>query len=258
MTPDILLSTHLSVDYRQKPGVLRDCRLGICEGEIFGLAGQSGSGKSTIALALLGLLEPGQANVRGEILFEDRNLIGLPEEELRALRGNRISLVLQSPIASLNPRLRLATQFQEAWKAHVVDRPEAWKEAVLAALESVSLPADEAFLRLYPRELSVGIAQRVLIAMAILHGPKLLIADEATSALDVITQSEILELFQGLNRSLGMSILYITHDLRSAGKICDRMGILYEGQMVECGPTRKVLERPTHPYTQRLMAALVA
>jgi ABC-type dipeptide/oligopeptide/nickel transport system ATPase component len=227
-------------------------------GEVVGLIGQSGSGKSTLALAILGLLGRQRARVEGSIRFQGGNLLTMGERELRGLRGRSISLVLQSPLASLNPALRLRTQLQEAWRAH---RPKAATKAdcdraIQQALTSVSLPADADFLHKRSSQLSVGQAQRVLIAMAVMHRPALLIADEATSALDVITQSEILQLFARLNRETGMSILYISHDLPSVAGICDRIAILNEGEIVECGPTAQIFTAPVHPYTRRLMSSL--
>jgi len=221
---------------------------------VVGLVGQSGSGKSTLALAVLRLLELTRGVARGEVLFGGRDLMQLREAEMRQVRGRDIGLVLQSPLSALNPYLRLRTQFIEAWKAH--SRNGDWKTATLELLESVSLPADEAFLRRYPRELSVGLAQRVLIALSILHRPALLIADEPTSALDVITQSEILDLFARLNKQLGMAILYISHDLLSVASLCHRVAILEAGEIVEFAPTARIFRDPQHPYTRRLVQAL--
>jgi len=171
-----------------------------------------------------------------------------------------VSLVLQSPLASLNPALQLRTQLKEAWRAHSDGgNGQDCDRAIQAALKSVSLPngdSDRDFLNKRASQLSVGQAQRVLIAMAILHGPALLIADEATSALDVITQSEILQLFARLNRETGMSILYISHDLPSVAGICQRIAILHQGEIVESGVTEQIFSAPEHPYTRRLMAAL--
>jgi ABC-type dipeptide/oligopeptide/nickel transport system ATPase component len=251
-----LLSTDVSVDYRTKPGVLRRFQLELEAGEIVGLAGQSGSGKSTFALTVLGLHDRKNAKVTGRVEFAGKNLIDFKEAGLRKIRGREISLVPQSPLASLNPCLRLATHFKEAWCAH---RPEAkgkWREESLTALNAASLPAEEDFLRRYPRELSVGMAQRVLIALAVLHRPKLLIADEATSALDLITQSEILALFKQLSNAYGISILFITHDLAAAASVCDRLAILHNGEIAESGPPGQILQNPAHPYTARLIAAL--
>ena len=254
MQSEVLLSAGLSVRYGEKPAVLRDVRLEIRRGEVLGLVGQSGSGKSTLAMAILGLLDRKRAQAVGAIEFDGRDLLTLRERDLRALRGRKIALVLQSPLSSLNPALKIRTQLKEAWKAHAPGAD--CESAIGAALESVSLPSSNEFLRKYPSQMSVGQAQRVLIAMAVMHRPALLIADEATSALDVITQSEILALFRELNRSSGMAILYISHDLASVAGICDRIAILHEGQIVETGRTEQVLTNPRHEYTQRLMAAM--
>jgi len=210
-----LLSVAVSVDYAGRRDVLRCATLEVEPGEIMGLVGTSGSGKSTLALAVLRLLDFKGGKAHGRILFGGRDLMALSPEEMRRLRGREIGLVLQSPMSALNPALRLRTQLRETWRAHAAKSKDAWLPAARAALEEVSLPADDDFLARYPAQLSVGQAQRVLIAMAILHRPKLLIADEPTSALDVITQAEILDLFATLNQRLGMAILYISHDLLS-------------------------------------------
>ena len=254
--PDVLLSARVSVRYGEKPAVLRDVEFEIRHGEVFGLVGQSGSGKSTLAMTILGLLDGKRAQIEGMIGFEGSELLTLGERDLRGLRGRKIALVLQSPLSSLNPALKIRTQLKEAWRAHASGPAAECDRAIRAALQSVSLPSTDEFLRKYPSLMSVGQAQRVLIAMAIMHRPALLIADEATSALDVITQSEILALFRELNRAFGMAILYISHDLASVAGICDRIAILHEGQIVETGTTEQVLLSPRHEYTQRLMAAM--
>ena len=254
----VLLSTRFSVGYQDKPRVLRDVILEMRRGEILGLVGQSGSGKSTLALAILGLLYGKRARIEGSIEFQGNDLLKVPERELRKLRGRSLGLVLQSPLSSLNPALKIRTQLREAWRAHANGSRTDCEAAIRSSLTSVSLPADEEFLRRRPSQLSVGQAQRVLIAMTIMHHPALLIADEATSALDVITQSEILALFAKLNRETGMAILYISHDLPSVAGICHRIAILHEGQIVECGATERIFTDPQHPYTGRLIAALPA
>jgi ABC-type dipeptide/oligopeptide/nickel transport system ATPase component len=251
----ILLSAQLSMRYAGKPAVLRDVRLEIQRGEVLGLVGQSGSGKSTLALAILGLLDK-RAQVEGTIRLQESDLLQLSERELRALRGRAVALVLQSPLSSLNPALKIRTQLKEAWRAHASGTAADCANAIRASLESVSLPTEDDFLRKHPSQMSVGQAQRVLIAIAVMHRPALLIADEATSALDVITQSEILTLFRQLNRSTGMAILYISHDLASVAGICDRIAILHEGEIVECGATAEIFAHPQHAYTQQLMAAM--
>lgn len=252
---DILLAARLSVRYGGR-AVLRDVELDIRAGEILGLVGQSGSGKSTLAMAILGLLDRKRAECAGAITFEGSDLLRLKDRELRDLRGRKLALVLQSPLSSLNPALKIKTQLKEAWRAHAHGNREQCDDAIRAALASVSLPCDDEFLRKHPAQMSVGQAQRVLIAMAVIHRPRLLIADEATSALDVITQSEILALFRELSRETGSALLYISHDLASVAGICDRVAILHEGCIVECGETRRILLEPQHDYTRRLMAAM--
>ena len=253
---DRLLEIRISADYPNKPAVLDDCSLEIGRGEIVGLVGKSGCGKSTLSLALLGLLAWRGGRVRGSIRLNGRDLVGLSEGEMRKLRGREIALVLQSPMSALNPALKLGTQLHEAWKAHSSGSSEACNRAVGEALENVSLPQEPAFLQRYPSQISVGQAQRVLIAMAILHRPPLLIADEPTSALDIITQSEILELFSKVSRKLAMSILYISHDLLSLASISQRVAVMENGAIVECSPTMKIFRDPSHPYTRQLIRAL--
>ena len=246
-----LLSLSISAGYAGKPGILRQVSLDVQEGEIVGLVGRSGEGKSTIALSILGLLGLKGGNCHGEILFRGRDLLKLNGREMRQLRGKEIGLVPQSPLSALNPNLRLGAQLEEAWRAHERGKPE-WKPL----LESVSLPAETGFLRQYPRQLSVGLAQRFLIAMAILHRPSLLLADEPTSALDTITQAEVLSLFSRLNREKGIAMLYVSHDLASVASLCHRVAILHKGEIVECAAAGDVFRNPRHPYTRKLIAAI--
>jgi ABC-type dipeptide/oligopeptide/nickel transport system ATPase component len=251
-----LLSLQLCVDYRNKTGVMRDVFMELRQGEILGLVGQSGSGKSTLSLAILRLLHLKGGTARGNLSFKGQDLFAKTETEMRSLRGREISIVLQSPLSSLNPVLRIGSQLSEAWRAHADGTREECAAAIRTALSNVSLPNDSDFLRRRPSQLSVGQAQRVIIAMAILHRPSLLIADEATSALDTITQSEILSLFAQLNSELGMGILYISHDLLSVAALCHRIAILNDGEIVEIGPPSQIFGAPRHPYTQKLVAAL--
>jgi peptide/nickel transport system ATP-binding protein len=251
-----LLDASLSVDYRNKTGVLRNISVNIERQEILGLAGQSGSGKSTLALALMGLLPLKGGRVKGQVMFRGKNLLKISEKQLRAIRGKEISIVLQSPLAALNPALSIGSQLSETWKAHERGNDVQGSASIQSALTSVSLPHDKEFLRRRPSQLSVGQGQRVCIAMAVLHRPALLLADEATSALDPITQSEILNLFARLNREMGTAILYISHDLLSVAALCHRICILHEGQIVECGTPEAIFNSPQHEYTRRLVAAL--
>jgi peptide/nickel transport system ATP-binding protein len=256
MEPACLLELRLSAAYPGKSEVLRNLSLALRRGEILGLVGQSGCGKSTLALSILKLLHLKRGTANGSILFNGRDLMPLKEREMRSLRGKEIALVLQSPMSSLNPALRIGTQLEEAWNIHQRSTRQETASALFDSLENVSLPADAGFLRRYPAELSVGQAQRVLIAMAVLHRPQLLIADEPTSALDVITQAEILQLFSALNRKLGMSILYISHDLLSVATISHRVAVMERGEIVECRDTAGLFTSPNHPYTRKLISAL--
>ncbi|PWU01179.1 MAG: methionine ABC transporter ATP-binding protein [Terriglobia bacterium] len=250
-----LLWADISADYPEKPDVLKSVRLSMRAGEILGLIGQSGSGKSTVALAIPRLLELRGGTVRGAIRFCGRDLMSASSGELRHLRGNQIAMVLQSPMAALNPALRLDTQLREVWKAH---RREPWtegRELARALLAHMGLPSDKAFLRSFPRQLSVGQAQRVVITMAVLHRPKLLIADEPTSALDPITASEIIELLRSLNREFGTAILYISHDLETVANLCHAVAVIREGRLVEYGPVEHEFGHTPEPL--RLANALL-
>jgi ABC-type dipeptide/oligopeptide/nickel transport system ATPase component len=246
-----LLRFRISVDYPQKTGVLTDFSLEINDGEIVGLVGPSGEGKSTVAWSILGLLGRKGGRCRGEILFRGRDLLDSSERDLRHVRGKSISLVPQSPAAALNPHLKLSAQIDEAWRAHERGKPE-----TAALMSSVSLPSDPAFLRQYPRSLSVGMAQRFVIALAILHRPALLLADESTSALDTITQAEILALFARLRDQYRIAILYISHDLASVASLCDRVAILKDSKVVEEADAARIFREPRHDYTRQLIAAI--
>jgi len=248
-----LLVTSFSVDLPERIGVVRNIALHLDPGDLVGLVGASGAGKSTIANALMGLIGMQGGVTRGEVRFEGVELLGLRDETLRAYRGYRYAMVMQSPLSVLNPAMTIGQQMCEAWLAH---RRDDWEEPVCQALELACLPRSGEFLQLYPAQLSVGLAQRVLIAMAILHRPSLLIVDEPTSALDVVTASEVLNLFRNLNRELGTGILMISHDLSAVASLCRKVAILHEGTIVETGSRDQIFQSPKHPYTRRLVEAL--
>jgi ABC-type dipeptide/oligopeptide/nickel transport system ATPase component len=244
-----------SIHYGEKP-VLQDVALTIAAGEVLGIVGHSGCGKSSLALAGMGLLDFKGGGFQGALEFKGRDLAAASEREWRKLRGKEISLVLQSPQAALNPALALKRQMEEAWRVHAHTSSAECEAGIRAALESVALPSDRDFLRRKPAQISVGQAQRVVIAMAVLHRPSLVIADEPTSALDVITQAEVLALFNRLNASLGMSMMFISHDLLSVANLCHRVVIIHEGRIVEEARTELIFSAPQHPFTQQLVKAI--
>jgi ABC-type dipeptide/oligopeptide/nickel transport system ATPase component len=253
-----LLDIRLTIDYPSKSRVLDGAQLQVRPGEIVGLVGSSGSGKSSLALALLGLLDHKGGRASGTVRFRGRDLLRASERELRSVRGKEIAFVPQSPTSFLNPAMRIVAQMAEAWRAHKTGSGAEMERETQRAIEQVGLPVERAFLRRYPGEISVGQAQRVLIAMAILHNPSLLLADEPTSSLDVISQAAVLRLLGDLNRQLRMGILYISHDLLSVAGFCHRVAIVHEGRIVEFGDTEVVFATPSHPYTRQLIEAIPA
>ena len=232
--------------------VVDDVSLTIESGETVCLVGESGSGKSVTALSIARLVSsPPARYVSGEIRLGGQDVLQMSKKELQTIRGGTVSYVFQEPSASLNPVFRVGTQIKEALKLH---RPEAaTNDEVIRLLKLVGIPAPELRLKDYPHQLSGGMQQRVMIAMAIASHPKLLIADEPTTALDVTIQAQIIDLLRELKQRLGMSILLITHNLGIVGDIADRVAVMYAGQIVELAPAKELLRRPLHPYTQALM-----
>ncbi|MGY6537197.1 MAG: ABC transporter ATP-binding protein [Pararhodobacter sp.] len=226
----------------------------ILAGETVALVGESGSGKSVSALAGVGLL-PDSANVAGSVTFEGQQMVGASEDALRKVRGNDISFIFQEPMTSLNPLHTIEKQIAEALLLHQGLRGERSRAKVLELLHKVGIREAESRLSAYPHQLSGGQRQRVMIALALANAPKLLIADEPTTALDVTIQAQILELLAGLKRAEGMAMLFITHDLNVVRRVADRVCVMEKGLIVEQGPTDQVFDTPTHPYTQKLLAA---
>lgn len=254
MNGDPLLHVRLDASYAGS-SVLHDVRLELECGEVLGLVGTSGAGKSTLVLSLLGLLPWRGGRVTGEVLLLGENLLQMPEKKLRALRGRAVGFIPQSPMSALNPALSLERHFREAWRAHRGTPGDAFTERMRILLDEVQLPASRAFLSRKPAEISVGQAQRVLIALALLHEPALLVADEPTSALDPVTQTQIVDLLQRLNRSHGASLLYVSHDLVSVLGLCHRIAVLEAGTIVESLDVAH-LDRAQHPATRRLLQTL--
>lgn len=239
---------------RHAPSILDDIALDLLPGETLGLVGESGSGKSTLGLAILGLTPPSLlAGTRGTIHWRGRDLVSLPRRELRQIRGREISMILQDPIASLNPVKTVGTQLKEALRRAGKTDVHA---AAIEALARVHIPSPEERLKSYPHQLSGGMCQRVIAAMALAQDPELLICDEPTTALDATIQYQFLELLRSLRAANGMSMLFITHDFGVVARICDRVAVMYAGRVVETGPVREILARPVHPYTQALLASV--
>ena len=235
--------------------VVSNLNFAIKESEIFGLAGESGCGKSITALSVLGIL-PSNARAEGEISFKGKNLLALDRESIRRIRGNEISMIFQEPMTSLNPVLTIGYQIAEVLMTHKsMGKKDAMDKAV-ELLRSVRIPSPELRAREYPHQMSGGMRQRVMIAMAIACNPALLIADEPTTALDVTIQAQILELIQGLREEKKMSILFITHDLAIISENAVRVGIMYAGRLMELAETRDVFSNPRHPYTMGLLDSL--
>jgi len=229
-----------------------DVSLAMDTGETICLVGESGCGKSVTALSIARLVpSPPARYVGGQILVNSRDVLRMDKRELRSIRGGVVSYIFQEPSASLNPVFRVGSQIKESLKLH---RPAHATDAeVIRLLKLVGIPAPESRIRDYPHQMSGGMQQRVMIAMALASEPKLLVADEPTTALDVTIQAQILDLLQDLKRRLGMSILLITHNLGIVGDIADRVAVMYAGQVVELAPALALLRRPLHPYTQALM-----
>jgi len=230
----------------------------VAPGRILGLVGESGSGKSVTGFSILGLIDPPGHVAGGSILFEGRDIRGLPEREMRHLRGDRVAMVFQDPMMTLNPVLTIGTHLIETLQAHrSLSRAEAERRAC-EALALVGIPAPAERLGAYPHEFSGGMRQRVAIAIALLHHPALVIADEPTTALDVTIQAQILSEVQKLARSQGTAVIWISHDLAVVSALADDIAVMYAGRIVERGPARSVLAEPAHPYTRGLIGSVAS
>jgi ABC-type glutathione transport system ATPase component len=242
--------------YYGKRCVLKDVRFELFAGEALGMVGTSGAGKTTLVMALLGLLPYRGGKAEGEVLLDGVNLLTMPPRQARRIRGKRVSLIPQSPMTALNPAVSLRSHFEEAWRAHESSGRKALEPRLRQLMEEVQLPAgDEAFLRSKPGQISVGQAQRVLIALALLHQPAILIADEPTSALDPVTQVEIVKLLRQLNHRHRTALLYISHDLVSVLQLCKTLAVLHAGSIAESLEVSEI-EQARHPATIALLSAL--
>ena len=225
-------------------------------GEIFGIVGESGCGKSATLRALIGLLPETGANTAGHVWYDDRDLLHLGERLMRRVRGAEISMVFQDPMTYLNPVLRVNEQIEEALKQHTSLGRAARRARALELMQLVGIALPERRLREYPHQFSGGMRQRVLLAIALACGPKILLADEPTTALDVTIQDQILKLLKRLRDELGMSIVLVSHDLGVIAQMCERVAVMYAGQVVEAGPVRRLIREPRHPYTVGLLNSL--
>ena len=267
--PPLLDVRNLSITFTAPPrgndspavlSAVRDLSFSIAPGEVLGLVGESGSGKSITSLAIMRLLPP-QAGVNGEIWLTEngaapKNLSALPDDAMRQLRGSRLAMIFQEPMTALNPVMRVGDQIAEAVLAHhPVSKAEARTRAV-AAMNDVAIPNPARRARDYPHQLSGGMRQRIMIAMAIVNHPQLLIADEPTTALDVTIQAQILGLLADLRRKFGLAMLFISHDLAVVSQVADRVAVMYAGNLVEMGTKRDIFQSAAHPYTRGLLHAV--
>ena len=260
----LLSIKNLSIGIRRQNQLLspvEDISFEIYPGEILGLVGESGSGKSLTALSIPGLLDEGKEVTSGSILFKenlniDRNLLKLTEKELEAIRGKEISFVFQEPFSSLNPLVKVGKQIAETLELHGEKDRSLAKSRARELMARLRLPEPEKLAESYPHRLSGGMCQRVMIAMAIICRPRLLIADEPTTALDQSTQSQILDLLKEINRDLGTSMLFISHDLAVVKNLCSRVLVMYSGRILEEGDTEEVFSNPAHEYTKGLLGSI--
>ncbi len=261
MSEPVLEIEGLVTEFATRDGVLRavnDISFELKPGEILGIVGESGSGKSVLGYSIIGLVDPPGRVASGSVRFEGRELIGLPEEEIRSLRGRRIAMIFQDPMMTLNPVLSIETQMMETVFAHESFDREKAKKICLENLELVGIASPERRLKQYPHEFSGGMRQRVAIAISLLHRPGLIIADEPTTALDVTVQGQILYEMQRLVRETGAALVWITHDLSVVAGLADRVAVMYAGRIVEQGRTEDVLHAPRHPYTRGLLDSVPA
>ena len=236
---------------------VRDLSLSISEGETFGIVGETGCGKSVTALSILRLVPTPPARIaQGELIFEGEDLLRKTAREMEKIRGRKISMIFQEPMTSLNPSLTVGTQIGECYQVHMGHSKKVARDCTENVLAMVRLPSPKTLADRYPHELSGGMRQRVMIAMALACEPKLLIADEPTTALDVTIQAQIIELLKELQEKLKMALIFISHNLGVVARLCDRIGVMYAGSMVEQAEKKILFTRPQHPYTIALLNAI--
>ena len=236
--------------------IVEDISFSMEEGEILGIVGESGSGKTQTALSVMGLLGEYARMPKGEILFQGRDILQMPREELWNIRGREIGMIFQEPMTSLNPVMTIGAQVEEAMKIHSRFNARERKERALQMMQNVELPNPQLLYEKYPHQLSGGMRQRVMIAAALVMEPKLLIADEPTTALDVTIQAQILKLLQKINREQGTAVLFISHDLGVIRHLCSRVIVMNQGKAVEQGDVPEIFRHPSMEYTRKLLAAI--
>ncbi|MGX4763326.1 ABC transporter ATP-binding protein [Holzapfeliella sp. JNUCC 72] len=257
---DLLLDIqHLHTGFRLKGkfyDAVDDVSLTLKKNEILAIVGESGSGKSTLASSIIGLYDQKNTRVRGDILFDELNLVGLNESLFNRIRGKEIGMIFQDPLAALNPLMRIGAQIEETLYYHTKLDEKARKKRVLELLDQVGIPDPVRISRQYPHELSGGMRQRVIIAIAIADKPSILLADEPTTALDVTIQAQILDLLKDIQDETGAGIVLITHDLGVVSETADRVAVMYAGQIVEVAPVDELFTNPLHPYTRSLLESM--
>ncbi len=255
----ILQAKNLRVEFRTRRGTLvavDDVSFSVARGEVLGVVGESGAGKSLTGLAIMGLLEPPGRLAAGEVWLDGQRIDQLPHAALRAIRGRRIGVVFQDPLGSLNPLYTIGAQLEETIRTHLKLAGKELRQRALALLAEVGIPAPQARFQHYPHQFSGGMRQRVVIALALAAEPILLIADEPTTALDVSMQAQIIALIKRVARERGTAVMLITHDMGVIAETADRVAVMYAGRIVEIGAVRDVLHAPQHPYTAGLMASI--
>ena len=259
MTPATLEVRNLRTHFATRAGTVKavdGVSFTVARGEVLGLVGESGSGKSVTGFSIIGLVDPPGRITAGSILYQGQDLAKLSERQIRALRGNRIAMIFQDPMMTLNPVLRIDTQMIEAVQAHTPLNRAAARARARDALGMVGIPSPDERLSAYPHQFSGGMRQRVAIAIALLHNPDLLIADEPTTALDVTIQAQILSEVQRLAAEHGTALIWITHDLSVIAGLADRIAVMYAGRIVETGNATDVIDHPLHPYTAGLIGSV--
>ena len=260
MDGEVLLKiNNLNTSFRIKDtyyNAVDNVSLELRKNEVLAIVGESGCGKSTLATSIIGLHNPINTKIEGEINFQNKNLVGLAENEYNKIRGNRIGMIFQDPLSALNPLMRIGEQIEEGLLYHTNYNKEERKQKVLELIKQVGIPNAERVVRRFPHELSGGMRQRVIIAIALSCKPDVLICDEPTTALDVTIQAQILDLIRKLKEEIEAGIILITHDLGVVSEMADRVAVMYAGEIVEIAPVNELFLNPKHPYTRSLLSSI--